>query len=228
MAERGRPEVLFPLFAGLETLDGVGPKIAKNFAGLAVETPKDLVLTLPQGGIDRALKASIRDVAIPGTATVEVTIGRHRPPSGRGPYRVEVDDAATRFELVFFHARGDYLQKLLPTGARRVVSGRWSCSTGWRRWPIPTTSCPPEEAGTLPAYRTGLPADRRDHAEDHVQGGAIGAGPAAGAARMDRPGAEAAEGLARLAHALRRRMRPRGRRISRARPRRGSGWPSTS
>jgi ATP-dependent DNA helicase RecG len=157
MAERGRPEVLFPLFAGLETLDGVGPKIAKNFAGLAVETPKDLVLTLPQGGIDRALKPSIRDVAIPGTATVEVTIGRHRPPSGRGPYRVEVDDAATRFELVFFHARGDYLQKLLPTGARRVVSGRLELFDGVAQMAHPDHVLPPEEAGTLPAYEPVYP-----------------------------------------------------------------------
>jgi ATP-dependent DNA helicase RecG len=157
MAERGRPEVLFPLFAGLETLDGVGPKIAKNFAGLAVETPKDLLLTLPQGGIDRALKPSIRDVAIPGTATVEVTIGRHRPPSGRGPYRVEVDDAATRFELVFFHARGDYLQKLLPTGARRVVSGRLELFDGVAQMAHPDHVLPPEEAGTLPAYEPVYP-----------------------------------------------------------------------
>jgi ATP-dependent DNA helicase RecG len=43
--ERGRPEILFPLFAGLESLDGVGPKTAKHYAGLHVETPKDLLLT---------------------------------------------------------------------------------------------------------------------------------------------------------------------------------------
>jgi ATP-dependent DNA helicase RecG len=157
MVEKGRPEVLFPLFAGLETLDGVGPKTAKNFTGLAVETPKDLLLTLPQGGIDRALKASIRDVALPGTATVEVTVGRHRPPSGRGPYRVEVDDAATRFELVFFHARGDYLQRLLPTGARRVVSGRLELFDSVAQMAHPDHVLPPEEADTLPSFEPVYP-----------------------------------------------------------------------
>ena len=30
----GRPEPLFPLFAGLETLEGVGPKTAQNLAHL--------------------------------------------------------------------------------------------------------------------------------------------------------------------------------------------------
>jgi ATP-dependent DNA helicase RecG len=157
MAERGRPEILFPLFAGLETLDGVGPKTAKNFAGLSVETPKDLLLTLPQGGVDRSLKASIRDVSIPGTATVEVTIGRHRPSSGRGPYRVEVDDAATRFELVFFHARGDYLQRLLPTGARRIVSGRLELFDGVAQMAHPDHVLTPDEAGTLPPFEPVYP-----------------------------------------------------------------------
>jgi ATP-dependent DNA helicase RecG len=157
MAERGRPEILFPLFAGLETLDGVGPKTAKNFAGLSVETPKDLLLTLPQGGVDRSLKASIRDVSIPGTATVEVMIGRHRQSSGRGPYRVEVDDAATRFELVFFHARGDYLQRLLPTGARRIVSGRLELFDGVAQMAHPDHVLTPDEAGTLPPFEPVYP-----------------------------------------------------------------------
>ena len=47
---KGRPDDLWPLFAGLETLDGVGPKTAKHYKGLGVETPKDLILTLPVGG----------------------------------------------------------------------------------------------------------------------------------------------------------------------------------
>ena len=43
----GRPEILFPLFAGLETLDGVGPKTARTFAQMDVEKPRDLLFTLP-------------------------------------------------------------------------------------------------------------------------------------------------------------------------------------
>jgi ATP-dependent DNA helicase RecG len=157
MAEKGRPEILFPLFAGLETLPGVGPKMAKNFEGLGVATPKDLLLTLPSGGVDRARRVSIREAPIPGTVTVEVTVGRHRPPAGRGPYRIEVDDAATRFELVYFHARGDALQRLLPTGARRVVSGRVELFDGVAQMAHPDHVLPPEEAGSLPAYEPVYP-----------------------------------------------------------------------
>src|SRR5690554_6500502 len=112
-----RPERLFPLFADIETLEGIGPKLARSLAGMGIEKPRDLLFTLPHSGIDRSRRDSIREVAPPVTVTVEVTVGGHFPPSARGrPYRVHVNDAQTEFQLAFFHARGDYLQKLLPTG----------------------------------------------------------------------------------------------------------------
>jgi ATP-dependent DNA helicase RecG len=120
-----RPEALFPLFADLETLEGVGPKTAQAFAALGVGKPKDLLYLLPHAAIDRSRKPSIRDVVPPCTVTVEIDVGAHVPPRQKGkPYRVMVRDAATEFQLVFFHARGDYLQKLLPTGQRRLISGK--------------------------------------------------------------------------------------------------------
>jgi ATP-dependent DNA helicase RecG len=156
-AARGRPEVLFPLFAGLETLEGVGPKTAKHMGGLAIASPKDLLLTLPSGGIDRARRDTVQGAPIPGTLTVEVVVGHHRPGSGRGPYRIEVEDAATRFQLVFFHARGDYLRRLLPTGARRIVSGKAEFFDGIVQMVHPDHVLPPEEAGDLPAFEPVYP-----------------------------------------------------------------------
>ena len=70
-----RPASLFPLFAEMETLDGVGAKTAKLFAQLGVERPRDLLFTLPYAGVDRRLRTSIRDVVLPATVTVEVTVG---------------------------------------------------------------------------------------------------------------------------------------------------------
>ena len=120
-----RPESLFPLYAALETLDGVGPKTAKSFATLGVARPKDLLYLLPHSVVDRSRKSSVRDVIAPTIVTVEVEVGGHFPPRQKGrPYRVMVRDAQIEFQLVFFHARGEYLQKLLPTGQRRLVSGR--------------------------------------------------------------------------------------------------------
>ena len=121
----GRPESLFPLFGTLEGLDGVGPKTSKFFNALGVETPRDLLFLLPQSGIDRRPLASVRDGPVPSVVTVEVEVGNHLPARSRGrPYRVIVRDERQEFFLVFFHPRAEYLQRILPTGQRRLVSGR--------------------------------------------------------------------------------------------------------
>ncbi|OHC46619.1 MAG: ATP-dependent DNA helicase RecG [Rhodobacteraceae bacterium GWE1_64_9] len=153
-----RPEILFPLFADLETLEGVGPKTAKAFAALGVERPKDLLFLLPHSGVDRARRDSVRDILPPGVVTVEVTVGNHLPPRIKGrPYRINVRDAALEFQLVFFHARADYLTKLLPTGQKRLVSGRVELFDGIAQMVHPDHVLRPEEAAELPAYEPVYP-----------------------------------------------------------------------
>ena len=152
-----RPEQLFPLFADLETLAGVGPKVAKALAGLAVERPKDLLLLLPVAGVDRQRQMSVRDVIPPATVTVEVEVGAHFPPRTKGPYRVMVRDAALDFQLVYFHARGDFLQKLLPTGQRRLISGKVEVFDGTAQMVHPDHVLRPEEAADLPAFEPVYP-----------------------------------------------------------------------
>ncbi|WP_108837724.1 ATP-dependent DNA helicase RecG [Tateyamaria sp. Alg231-49] len=153
-----RPEILFPLFADLETLEGVGPKTAQHMGGLAITTPRDLLFTLPHTGIDRALRESIQDVVLPATITVKIKVGAHTPARGRGgAYRIHVEDAETSFQLVFFHGRGDYLNKVLPTGAERVVSGRVELFDGIANMVHPDHILPVEEAGDIPAYEPVYP-----------------------------------------------------------------------
>jgi len=155
---KGRPEALFPLFAKLETLKGVGPKTAVHFAGLNVETPRDLIFTLPTSGIDRSRKASIRDAVLPGVVTVEVEIGMHVPPTAIGrPYYVHVRDAQTEFRLVFFHARGDYLQKQLPTGQRRLVSGKIELFDAMAQMVHPDHMVPVSKAEEIPEFEPVYP-----------------------------------------------------------------------
>ena len=152
-----RPEILFPLFAGLDTLDGVGPKTAKAFEGLGIFKPKDLLFLLPHTGVDRRRKASVRDVTPPCTVTVEVEVGSHFAPRGKGPYRIMVRDSALEFQLVFFHARADYLQKLLPTGQRRLISGKVELFDGIAQMAHPDHVMRPEEAGELPQFEPVYP-----------------------------------------------------------------------
>ena len=154
----GRPEILFPLFADIETLPGIGAKTAQNLANLHVTRPRDLLFTMPHSGIDRRRRDSIKGAELPQVITVAVTIGQHRAPRTRsGAYRVVVEDAATTFQLVFFHARGDYLLRQLPVGARRVVSGKVEVFDGVAQMVHPDHMLAPEEAGEIPDFEPVYP-----------------------------------------------------------------------
>ncbi|WP_421907627.1 ATP-dependent DNA helicase RecG [Mameliella sp.] len=154
----GRPEPLWPLFADLTGLDGIGPKSAQALEAAGIETPRDLLFTLPYSGIDRHLKDSVIAAELPGVATVEAMIGNHRPSARRGgAYRVEADDARTRFQVVFFHGGGEYIKRLLPTGQRRIVSGRVELFDGVPQMVHPEHMLRPEEADQLPGYEPVYP-----------------------------------------------------------------------
>ncbi|RMH41043.1 MAG: ATP-dependent DNA helicase RecG [Alphaproteobacteria bacterium] len=154
----GRPEVLFPLFADLTSLPGVGERLQKIFAQMGVEKPRDLLFTLPHSGIDRARRATIQGLDTPGVVTVEVEVLEHRRPRRKGgAHVVTVRDAGATFRLVFFHARPDYLERLLPLGARRVVSGRLEFFDGAPQIVHPDHVLDPAEADDLPLFEPVYP-----------------------------------------------------------------------
>ncbi len=121
-----RPEILFPLFARLASLPGVGPKTEKLLARVA-EGPRvvDLLWLLPNAVVDRSLKTTIAKAPEEGIVTLTLTVDRHQRPRGsRAPYRVLCHDETSFVSLVFFHADERYLARALPVGATRLVSGR--------------------------------------------------------------------------------------------------------
>jgi len=154
----GRPEVLWPLFGALEKLDGIGPKSAQALVNAQIEKPRDLLFTLPHSGVDRSRKGSILEIQAPAVCTVEVTVGQHNAPSNRGrPYRVTVEDEQTTFQLVFFRSHGEYLQKQLPTGQRRVVSGKVELFDGVGQMVHPDHILTPDEATNIPPFEPVYP-----------------------------------------------------------------------
>lgn len=154
----GRPEILFPLFAELESLAGIGPKTATHFAQMAVEKPRDLLFTLPHSVIDRRRRHSIRAAEVPSVVTVDVEVGTHHPPRSRGrPYRVSVTDTEESFLIVFFHAKPDYVQRILPTGQRRLISGRIEHFDGVVQMVHPDHILRPDEGDQLPEFEAVYP-----------------------------------------------------------------------
>ncbi|WP_445487899.1 ATP-dependent DNA helicase RecG [Rhodopseudomonas sp. RCAM05734] len=125
-----RPALLNPLFAPVTTMPGIGPKLDKLLRFLLGrdETPRiaDLLLHLPVSVIDRRQRPTICD-AVPGTmVTLEVTVDRHRPaPAGRSraPHLVYVSDDTGTAILAYFKAYPGQVEKLLPVGEKRYVSG---------------------------------------------------------------------------------------------------------
>ena len=153
-----RPETLFPLFSKLTELDGIGPKLASNLEQLHVTKPADLLFTLPQSGVDRTKVSSVREAVLPGVVTVEVEIGMHVPARSKGrPYHVHVRDDQLEFQLTFFHARGDYLQKQLPTGQRRIISGKAELFDGQVQMVHPDHMVPVSEADAIPSFEPVYP-----------------------------------------------------------------------
>jgi len=125
-----RPPVLNPLFASITSLPGVGPKLAVLYGRLlGREEPRviDLLLHMPSGTIDRRARPKLNEVQPGQVVTVSVTVEEHRPAPPnrpRAPYRVVTsDETGLTLTLTFFHAKRDYLEKLLPVGEKRYVSG---------------------------------------------------------------------------------------------------------
>jgi ATP-dependent DNA helicase RecG len=127
-----RPALLNPLFAPVRTLTGIGPKTGKLFDRLLADDGGearvvDALFHLPQGTIDRRARPKIRDAERDAIVTLEVTVTEHRPPSGRfskAPFRVIVEDETGDVELVFFLANHQWIERMLPIGEKRWISGK--------------------------------------------------------------------------------------------------------
>ncbi len=120
-----RPEILFPLFAPVETLAGIGPKVAANLAKLKATRLIDLIFMAPTSVIDRRARPGVAAADNNMVATFEVEVEDHIPAPRKGlPYKVRTKEADGWLTLTWFHARPDWLLRQLPIGSTRLVSGR--------------------------------------------------------------------------------------------------------
>eukprot|EP01037_Dinobryon_pediforme_P011861 gene11861-biopygen7223 len=127
-----RPVLLNPLFTEVTTLPGVGPKLAPLFDKLLTgpERPArlvDLLFHLPYAATDRRARPKIRDAKPDEVVTLEVVATEHRRPQskyGKGPYRVIVEDDTGDVMLVFFMNNPAWIERALPLGKTRWVSGK--------------------------------------------------------------------------------------------------------
>jgi ATP-dependent DNA helicase RecG len=125
---------LTALFASVQEVRGVGPKIARALDRLLAPNGGharrlDLLWHMPHGVVEHQLQG---EIVLNARVTIEVTIEHHEPARAARyarqavprPYKIRCWSEIGRLDLVFFRARGPYLQETLPVGATRVVSGR--------------------------------------------------------------------------------------------------------
>jgi ATP-dependent DNA helicase RecG len=153
-----RPEILFPLFAPVTSLPGVGPRFGKLIEKLAGDKVVSLCWHLPSGLIDRRLAPKVAEapsgVIVTLTLIVDAHVAPHNP---RQPYKVRCRDETGFLHLVFFNARPDYLAKVLPVGETRVVSGRLDRFGAELQMTHPDYILAPEEAKELPRVEPVYP-----------------------------------------------------------------------
>jgi ATP-dependent DNA helicase RecG len=129
-----RPSFLNPLFASAQTISGIGPRLLlllkKCVAlppGIAEPRVADLLWHMPTGVIDRRAEPQLA-AAVPGSiVTLKLRVLKHKPPprgNKKAPYKVTCEDDTGRIDLVFFHAERKFIEKQLPVGELRFVSGR--------------------------------------------------------------------------------------------------------
>ena len=155
-----RPESLHPLFASAQSVTGIGPRLilllnkCLNLPPMVTEARVvDLLWHLPAGVIDRRAEPAIRDCVAGSIVTLKVTVLKHKgPPRGnnKAPYKVTCEDDTGRLDLVFFHAERKFIEKQLPEGEIRYVSGRVERYGEVLQMSHPDYIVAPEARGDLP------------------------------------------------------------------------------
>ena len=120
-----RPASLFPLFASVTTLPGIGARLAAIIEKRIGATVIDLLRHAPVGLIDRRARPRLSDVVSGQLITIEILITKHdiSPRHVSRPSRILGENDTGEVEIVFFKADANFIQRALPLGERRIISG---------------------------------------------------------------------------------------------------------
>ena len=153
-----RPEILFPLFAPIASLKGVGPKIEPLATRLAGPLVRDLAFLRPQSLVHRP-RATAGEAVEGAIQTFVVTIDSHFPPERPDrPYRIRAFDGTGFVTLAWFKGVGAQLLKQHPVGARRAVSGKVERYWGELQMAHPDYLLPVERLEEIPLEEAVYPA----------------------------------------------------------------------
>ena len=133
--EKMRPEILYPLFANIESISGIGQKYAKLFASLCGgQKFVDVLFHLPYNIVDRTYSPKISDAKTGVVCTIKAKVIEHvAPPTKKRPYKIVLEDETDTLVLNFFKYYPSTLQKNFPIGEYVAVSGKIEDFNGVRQ-----------------------------------------------------------------------------------------------
>ncbi len=154
-----RPEILYPLFADISSIKGIGDRAYKLVSNLIGGSKVvNLLWHLPSGRIDRSYRPILAE-AVPGRiCTITAKVVQHIPPkNNKQPYRVVVEDGSGELTLIFFKIYADSIRKNLPLGATRIISGKLESFNGALQMSHPDYIVSLDNAEKLPLSETVYP-----------------------------------------------------------------------
>ncbi|MCB1517941.1 MAG: ATP-dependent DNA helicase RecG [Hyphomicrobiaceae bacterium] len=161
-----RPDKLTPLFRSLRGFKGVGPQVSVALRRLLGVTDGqepialDLLLHTPFAFIDRSNVTDLAMAPLEAVVTCRVHVDKHHaPPKTRRviPHRVDCHDETGDLTLVFFGNKGGWVERALPVGDVRMVSGRISFFQGIRQMSHPDLIVSEADYAKLPPFEPVYP-----------------------------------------------------------------------
>jgi ATP-dependent DNA helicase RecG len=147
-----RPDLLNPLFAEVEVLKGVGPKMAKPLSRLGLKRVVDLLFHLPVSWIDRKRVERLDDGDVGKVITIALTARDYRQAGGvRSPLRIHAEDQGGDYVTLTYFRNPGWAKQQHPLGQPRLVSGKLDRYGQELQIVHPDHVLDPKEAAQLPA-----------------------------------------------------------------------------
>jgi ATP-dependent DNA helicase RecG len=150
LEEYMRPEILFPLYASIDHLQGVGTEITKTLKRLDMKRVVDMIWHLPTGLSYFPLKQTLKECKPGSSVALVVKVTAYEVPlrNQRQPFKIicELENGDV-LVITFFKAYVNTIEKRLPIGQKRLVCGTLDRYLGLWQMAHPERIAPSEVAG---------------------------------------------------------------------------------
>lgn len=144
-----RPQILFPLYAPIDHLKGVGGETTKILKRLNMKQVVDMIWHLPVGVAHFPLKQSLKGCSPGDSIALMVKITDYEVPlkNQRQPFKIICEsENGDLLIITYFKAYLKTIEKRLPLGQKRLVCGTLSRFSGLWQMSHPERIAPPEVA----------------------------------------------------------------------------------